>query len=81
MPVEAVQTVVDKATGEEQTGVYILNASVVHFRRIDIIAEGNGYYIVAKLDKTKENYYEYLNLNDLIILEPDGMYEGKILNK
>lgn len=81
VPVEAVQTVVDKATGEEQTGVYILNASVVHFRRIDIIAEGNGYYIVAKLDKTKENYYEYLNLNDLIILEPDGMYEGKILNK
>ena len=37
--------------------------------------------LFEKLDKTKENYYEYLNLNDLIILEPDGMYEGKILTK
>ena len=81
VPREAIVNVVDKATGEEKTGVYILNASVVQFRRVDIIAEGDGYYIVAKLDKTKENYLEYLNINDLIILEPDGMYEGKILNK
>ena len=81
VPTEALTTVVDKESGEEKVGVYILNASVVNFRRVDIIVEGNGYYIVAKLDKTKENYYEYLNINDLIILEPDGMYEGKILTK
>lgn len=81
VPIEAVKTVIDKNTGEEKKGVYILDASVVYFRRVDIIADGNGYYIVAKLDKTKENCYEYLNLNDMIILEPDGMYDGKILTK
>ena len=81
VPVEAVEIIENKETGEKIMGVYILEASVVHFRRIDKIAEGDGYYVVAKLDKSKENYQEYLNINDLIILEPDGMYEGKILTK
>ena len=81
VPMEALQKVVDKETGEEKFGVYILNASVVYFRRVEIIAEGNGYYIVAKLDKSKENYREYLNLNDLIILDTDGMYDGKTLKR
>lgn len=80
VPIEALVTVKDEA-GNEITGVYILNASVVHFRRVDEITMGNGYYIVEKFDKSKENYQEYLNLNDLIILEPDGMFDGKILKK
>lgn len=81
VPMEALQRMVDEETGEEKIGVYILNASVVQFRRIEIIAESNGYYIVAKLDKSKENYVEYLNLNDLIILDTDGMYDGKTLKR
>lgn len=81
VPIEALQTIIDEETEEEIDGVYILNASVVYFRRVDIIAKGNGYYIVAKLDKSKENYHEYLNLNDLIILEPNGMYDGKTLKR
>ena len=81
VPHEALQRIVDKETGEEKICVYILNASAVSFRKVDIIAEGNGYYIVAKLDKSKENYQEYLNLNDLIILDTDGMYDGKTLKR
>ena len=81
VPVEALQTVIDKETQEKIHGVYILNASVVYFRRVDIIGVGNGYYIVEKFDKSKENYHEYLNLNDLIILEPEGMYNGKTLKR
>lgn len=81
VPMEALQRVVDEETGEEKIGVYILNASVVQFRRIEIIAESNGYYIVAKLDKSKENYVEYLNLNDLVILDTNGMYDGKTLKR
>lgn len=81
VPIEALQTVVDKETGEEKLGVYVLNASVVSFRRVEIIAEGNGYYIVAKLDKSKDNYQEYLNLNDMIILDTKGMYDGKTLRR
>ena len=81
VPKEALVTLKDKQTGEVKTGVYIMNASVAYFRRVDIIAEGNGYYVVKKLDKTKENYYEYLDLNDIIILEPDGIYDGKLLTR
>ena len=81
VPMEALQRVVDKETGEEKIGVYILNASIVYFRRVEIIAQSNGYYIAAKLDKSKENYAEYLNLNDLIILDTDGMYDGKTLKR
>ena len=32
-------------------------------------------------NKSKENYTEYLNLNDLIILDTDGMYDGKTLKR
>ena len=81
VPMEALVNVIDATTGEEKQGVYILNASVVYFRRVEIIAEDNGYYIVQKIDRSKENYQEYLNLNDSIIIDPDGMYDGKILKK
>ena len=81
VPFEAVQSVVNEETGEKDYYVFILNASVVYKRKIEIISQGDGYYIVEKLDKTKENYREYLNLNDLIILEPKGMYDGKTLKR
>lgn len=81
VPKEALVSVVDKETGENKVGVYIINASVVYFRRVDIIAESEGYYIVAKLDKSKENYREYLALNDLIVLETKGMFDGRVLTK
>ena len=81
VPVEAVQSKLNEETGEEEFYVFILNASVVHVRKIVPISKGNGYYVVEKLDKSKENYYEYLNLNDLIILEPSGMYDGKTLKR
>lgn len=64
-----------------QNGVYILNASVVYFRRVDIIGESDGYYIVAKQDRSQDNYYEYLALNDLIILDTRGIYDGQVLTR
>lgn len=81
VPQEALQVLTDKETGEKMIGVYVLNASVVNFKRVEIIAQGYGYYIVAKIDKSKEDYSEYLDLNDLIILDTDGMYDGKVLRK
>ena len=81
VPKEAVVNVKDAATGEKIAGVYILDASVVEFKRIEIIGESDGYYIVSKLDKSKENYNEYLALNDHIILETNGMYDGKVLTR
>lgn len=81
VPKEALVTVSDKSTGEKKMGVYIINSSIVYFRRVDIIAESEGYYIVAKLDKSRENYREYLTLNDMIVLETQGMYDGRVLTK
>ena len=81
VPKEAVVNVKDAATGEKIAGVYILDASVVEFKRIEIIGESDGYYIVSKLDKSKENYNEYLALNDHIILETNGMYDGKLMKR
>ena len=81
VPKDALVTVKDKNSGEEKVGVYTINASVVYFKRVDIIGESEGYYIAAKLDKSKENYQEYLALNDLIVLDVDGMYDGKVLLK
>ena len=79
VPKEALRTVKDDQTGEDKIGVYILKASVVYFRRVEIIGESDGYYIVAKLDKSKDNYREYLNLNDIIILDTKGLYDGKVM--
>ena len=81
IPKEALVTVKDKESGEETVGVYIVNASVITFKKINIIGESDGYYIAAKVDKSQEDYRDYLNLNDLIVLEPDGMYDGKLLIK
>ena len=59
----------------------MLNASVVYFRRVEILAECDGYYIVAECDKSRENYKEYLDLNDLMIVSGEGLYDGKIIER
>ncbi len=81
VPKEALVTVTDKTTGEEKIGVYTVNASVVSFKRVEIIGESEGYYVVAKYDRSKDNYREYLNINDLIVLDVKGMYDGKTLKR
>lgn len=81
VPTAALQRVVDKVSGEEKVGVYVLNASVVYFRRVEILAECDGYYIVAECDKSRENYKEYLDLNDLMIVSGEGLYDGKIIER
>ncbi len=74
----------DSAVHEVQgvKGVYILSASTVKFRKIKILCSGDGYYVVAERDTSAENYMEFLNLNDEIILSlSDGnLFDGRILN-
>ena len=63
-------------------GVYILSSSTLLFRRVNIIYEGDGYVVVAERDTSAENYKEYLDLNDEIIISiSDGeFYDGRLLN-
>lgn len=63
-------------------GVYVLSGSQVIFRRVTVLHRGDGYAVVAERDYTTENYTEFLNLNDQIIVSlSDGkLYDGRILD-
>lgn len=65
-------------------GVYILVGTVVEFRRVTPIGEGNGYVIVNTYEKDLEansdNKIPYLKTNDLIITSGNDLYDGKLLD-
>lgn len=69
-------------TREGYDGVYILSSSEVFFRKVTVLYRGDGYAVVAERDPATENYTEFLNLNDQIIISlSDGeLYDGRILD-
>lgn len=64
-------------------GVFILVGNTVEFRRVTVIGNGNGYYIVntyeADAQEGRVNDTPYLYVNDLIITSGNDLYDGKIL--
>ncbi len=85
-----------RVMGDTQ-GVYVLDGGVVNFRKISVITEYEGYYIVetnpagsSEEEETDENgetteippdEYRWLKLHDNIITEGTGLYHGRILGK
>lgn len=69
-------------TREGFDGVYVLSGSEVIFRRVTVLGRSGGYALVAERDYTTENYTEFLELNDQIIVSlSDGkLYDGRILD-
>ena len=67
-----------------ERGVYILIGTVVEFRRVTVIGEMNGYYIVSTFeedaDSNSVSHIPYLNVNDLIIISGNDLYDGKLLD-
>lgn len=61
------------------TGVYILSDGMASFRKISILYEGDGYYIVSADTGGLSDYYQYLKLNDNIITDCRNMHEGKVI--
>ena len=61
------------------TGVYILKDGRATFRKIIILYKGDGYYIVSADKANGDDYYVYLELNDIIIVNSKNMYEGKVI--
>ena len=59
-------------------GVYVLRGSVVHFRKVDIIYNGADYCLVAKSGEG-EGEYAYLGTNELIIINGENLFDGRIL--
>ena len=87
---QSVQITVDSTSGiyvpkdcvkkhDGMRGVYILRGSVVHFRQIDILFEGSDYYLV-KSGLEGDEEIEYLQVNDLIILNGKQLFDGMVVN-
>ncbi|MBQ2807171.1 MAG: hypothetical protein IJF08_08975 [Clostridia bacterium] len=89
---QRVQSVVDEITGYRvptealrehngEKGVYILEDSSVEFRRISVVREGAGYYIVQTFEQDAmagAGKAKYLQRNDLIITAGRDLYIGKM---
>ncbi len=67
-----------------ERGVYILVGNVVNFRRVTVIGEGHGYYVVATYEDAQSegsvSNTPYLNINDLIITSGNDLYDGKLID-
>lgn len=65
-------------------GVYILVGTVVEFRRVNIVKQGNGYCLVSTYEEDLANNPDssvpYLNANDLIITSGNDLYDGKLID-
>ncbi len=60
-------------------GVYVLRGSVVHFRSVQIVYEGEDYCLVSESFEGEGGYYA-LDTNELIITEGKNLFDGRILN-
>lgn len=66
--------------GEGGRGVYILRGSVVHFRYVELLYEGNDFYLVkANLPKDEHDRL-FLQVNDVIILNGKNLFDGRVMD-
>lgn len=60
----------------DSTGVYVKVGNKLVFRRIKILCESNGYYVVKEFSKNEALSKEYLALNDVIVTSGKNLEEG-----
>jgi len=60
-------------------GVYILDQVTVQFRKINIVYEGDGYYICTGGEIEEGAKYQWIQMNDVIITEGINLYVGKVI--
>lgn len=89
---QRVRSVVEEVTGyrvpiealrehEGEKGVYILADSSVEFRRVTVVREGSGYYIVQTREQDAAGGWgkaKYLQYGELIITAGRDLYIGKM---
>lgn len=73
VPVSAVRML------EGYQGVYVLDEITVDFRRIQIVYEGDGYYICVEGEADPQCPYGWLRMNDVIITEGVDLEVGKVV--
>ena len=94
IPESAVVTETSPTTGEQVSGVYVLEGNVVAFRRVWVRESRDGYLIayteaeakaiLATMDEDRqtaigEDGWSFLSLNDNIIVGGSGLYDGKVI--
>lgn len=60
-----------------QVGVFIVDGNKARFRKIDIVAERGGRYIVKVYKSDEEGYDEHLKLYDSVITSGKNIYDGR----
>ncbi len=63
------------------TGVYILKGSVVHFRAVELLIEGEDWCLVENEPQVEApEGYTHLLQNDIVITKGRGLTEGRVLS-
>ena len=69
------------AIQKREIGVYILDTHTIKFKKIEIIAEIDNYFIVKEQDRINdEKYYEKLGLFDVIVVSGKDFYQNKFIS-
>ena len=69
----------DEETGEttqtSQSGVYVITAGKAEFKAVEILGEGDDFYVVRSLNQEKKA----LRAGDEVIIHATDLYDGKLL--
>ncbi|MBP3321956.1 MAG: hypothetical protein J6M12_06350 [Clostridia bacterium] len=60
----------------DDTGVYVKTGNKIAFKRIRILCQGEGYYVVKEWASDEQNAAAYLQLNDVIVTSGKNLEEG-----
>lgn len=67
--------VLDQEDGTTTLGVYTLVGRRAEFKEVEIVRQGDGFYLVKPAEKAKK----ILRSSDLIILSSEELYNGKVV--
>ena len=65
----------DEETGEITQGVYVVTAGRAEFKPVEILAEGDEFYVVRSVNQDRKA----LRAGDEVVIRGTGLYDGKLL--
>ncbi|MBR6558282.1 MAG: hypothetical protein IKT70_04660 [Clostridia bacterium] len=68
-----------RMTEKGEIGVYVLSGMLVKFRLLNVVYETDSYLISAPPNEGADRAGDYLQMNENIIIEGKGLYDGKIV--
>ena len=62
--------------GSEEIGVFVKEGSKTRFKKVVILSQRGGYYVVKEMTPDLEGYASYLAVNEVIVTSGKNMEEG-----